>query len=250
MIIAKRHFVKFYLAVLSYMIFFLIMALLVWGLREQASSKIGYIVMILMGTACGFLFFYTPYVYYKKSPLITVDDYSISFNDEVYFWKDLNNIKMTGKKYFGFLSNSNKEATSMIFSGNKEKYFFDDMYENSPKIKTFIQITIIDKQEHVLNPAINTSYSNNLASDLRFDSNSASDVISVDQHKFKTDPLFEVQVPNIISKHITYYNGFQLFCIEGIVLWILFILFLAVSLFTFSQSKTGVSLGFCILTVI
>lgn len=87
---------------------------------------------------------YTLYKFFKTAPNIELDNQSITFNrSEIYFWKDLEKLELTGKRPFLFLTE--REGVILKFKGERERFFLDDMYANIPEIKKFIQFVIIDK---------------------------------------------------------------------------------------------------------
>lgn len=173
---------KFYLSIALYVLFFLVMALIVGGLHGQAKSKAGEVMMILMSAGLVFGAFYTVIRFFKNAPKIAVDDKSISFNDSTYYWKDLKNIEMTGKRPFKFIGEQ-REGVLLKFNGQDERYIFDDMYGNAAEIKRFIQQTVV-----VESPSEFT----------------------------KTDHNVPV---GAMPKSFKYYKGVQFFCFEGIALW-------------------------------
>jgi hypothetical protein len=91
------------------------------------------------------LAFYTVYRYYKNAPKIRVDNSNISFNDKRFALSDLEHVELTGKRNFPYLFSFPMEATTLQFKGGETKYIFDDMYENSWQLKSFLKETIIDK---------------------------------------------------------------------------------------------------------
>lgn len=197
-----RHPVKFYLALVGFVSFWLVMALLIGTLHNQAISSLGNIVMLLASAGLAFMAVYTITSYYKNAPNIVVTPDTISLNNDTYYWKDLEKIEMTGKRSFRFLG-ERKEAMSLKFKGEKERYVFDDMYENSPAIKSFIA-------------EITGNYLQSKES-----------VTSAEIGKFN-------------SGEIKFYKGYQLLCIDGIALWIFCAgaLYSAVMIFIIPQKKT------------
>lgn len=84
--------------------------------------------------------------YIKRSPKIVVDNEKIIINKKLYYWKDIQNIRLTGKKGFGFF-NYQMEVATLNFN-NKTELIFDDMYSNSWEIKSFIQQIVIEKKDN------------------------------------------------------------------------------------------------------
>jgi hypothetical protein len=83
--------------------------------------------------------------YIKRSPKIVVDNEKIIIKRNTYYWKDLQNVKLTGKKGFGFF-NYQMEVATLNFTDKKTEFIFDDMYSNSWEIKSFIQQIVIQKK--------------------------------------------------------------------------------------------------------
>ena len=99
----------------------------------------------------GFLLYimavYSIISYFKNSPTIVVDTSKISFNDKTYFWTEVLKIDLTGKRPFKYFINFPMEGTMLTFKDGTVKYFFDDIYSNSWKIKSFIQQIVINKKD-------------------------------------------------------------------------------------------------------
>ncbi|HTD98653.1 MAG TPA: hypothetical protein VK668_05180 [Mucilaginibacter sp.] len=203
-IISERHFFKFYISILLFALFWGLLSLATGVLSDQGTTLFGRIMMIAMSAGLAFMVFYTIFRYYKNAPRIVVNDNSIAFNSKVYYWRDLEKIEMTGKRPFKFMG-ERKEGVVLKFKGEKERYIFDDMYENTAQIKSFIQQVIIDKKPF--------------------------DIIS------KSEIVFSA-IANEIPK---YYKGLQFFCYEGAIIWFfilgfLYVLILSINTLNFEFS--------------
>ena len=84
--------------------------------------------------------------YIKYSRKIILDFEKIIIKGKTYYWKDIQNVKMTGKKGFGLFSYQ-MEVTTLKFENNITEYIFDDMYSNSWEIKSFIKQIVVDKKD-------------------------------------------------------------------------------------------------------
>jgi hypothetical protein len=102
---------------------------------------------LVFGCLLFFMAVYSIIRYFKNSPKVVVDKRQISINDETYYWTEVAQIDLTGKRPFKYLVNFPMEGTMLTFKDGTTKYFFDDMYSNSWKIKSFIQQVIINKKE-------------------------------------------------------------------------------------------------------
>jgi len=180
---SQRSFRHFFLSIFFFDLFFLTLAFFVWAIRDQAVSTTGYYSMLLIVLILILGAIYVPYRYYKNAPNISINEESISFNKEKLNWTDLEEIEMTGKRPFKFMW-ERREGLMLKFKGITERYIFDDLYENTPAIKTFIQTITLGQQLP----------------------NSTNSVFSGDQ--------------SIESGKFVYYKSYQLFCIEGIALWL------------------------------
>jgi hypothetical protein len=110
-------------------------------------------ILIFLCPVSLFMAFYIVFRYIKNAPMISVDKTKIEFNDETFYWDNLDKIELTGKKSFKFIFNVPMEGSMLQFKDGTLKYFFDDMYSNTWQIKSFIQQIIINKQQ---NPEIPT----------------------------------------------------------------------------------------------
>ena len=151
-ITTARSILKFYIPIILGFIFFLIMGgfLIIKAIdpAQRADLKNGGIVLApLFGALVVFLGFYTIYRYFKNSPIIRVDQDTISINRVVYNWTDIKDIALTGKQPFKYtFLNFPMEGAKLTLNDGKIIYIFDDMYSNSSQLKLFIQEVAIDKR--------------------------------------------------------------------------------------------------------
>jgi ABC-type multidrug transport system fused ATPase/permease subunit len=151
-IISQRHKLKFYFSILFGAIFLLGMgtALLIVFIKSSSRGDLkskDYLMPVFSLTAYS-IAIYTVYRYYRNAPKIQVDSELISFNHETFSWTDLTKIELTGKKPFQYLIDFPMEAT-LQFKDGRKKYIFDDMYENSWEIKSFLKQVVVDKKEFI-----------------------------------------------------------------------------------------------------
>lgn len=134
--------------------------------------------------------------YIKNTPKIILDFEKITIKNRTYYWKDIKNIKMTGKKGFGLFSYQ-MEVTTLVFENNITEYIFDDMYSNSWEIKSFIKQIVVDKK-----------------------------------NKFEISTN-ETNKKDIEKEHFEEFKGNPFFSFRGIMMWslILFLLFMTFSPF-------------------
>ena len=136
--------------------------------------------------------------YIKNTPKMILDFEKITIKNKIYYWKDIQNIKMTGKKGFGLFSYQ-MEVTTLEFENNITEYIFDDLYSNSWEIKSFIKQIVVDKK----------------------------DKLEIEQHKVSNN--------DIENERFAEFKGNPIFSFRGIMLWSLIILF--VGMIVFSKSK-------------
>ena len=150
--------------------------------------------------------------YIKNSPKIILDFEKIKIKDKTYYWKDIQNVKMTGKKGFGLFSYQ-METTTLNFKNNTE-YIFDDMYSNSWEIKSFIKQIVVDKKD-----------------------------------KFEVSAI-EIADKEIEKENFEEFKGSPIFSFRGIMLWSLIIFFIGMIIFSkgkISQMKGLIFLiPFCV----
>jgi hypothetical protein len=103
--------------------------------------------MLVLGCFLFFMAFYSIVRYFKNSPKVVIDKRQISINQETYYWTEVAEIDLTGKRPFKYLRNFPMEGIMLTFKGGKVKYLFDDMYSNTWQIKSFIQQVIINKND-------------------------------------------------------------------------------------------------------
>jgi hypothetical protein len=200
----QRSFRHFYLAIFLLNFYLLGLAFIVWCLRNEALSEIGYFIMILMAAILVFAAIYTAFRYYRNVPLISVDEESISLGNSIFYWKDLENIEMTGKRPFKFMWEQ-KEGMLLKFQGQKEMYIFDDLYENISEIKSFVETVAVDRV--------------------------------VPNEPIPDSPPVRGEEPHL--EKARYYKGFPLYSFEGIMLWGMIAFFLHYSGYGFSKAQSN-----------
>lgn len=113
-------------------------------------------LMPIFGALVYFIGFSFAKSYIKNTPKIILDFEKITIKNRTYYWKDIQNVKMTGKKGFGLLRYQ-MEVTTLQFQNKITEYIFDDMYSNSWEIKSFIKQIVVDKNDKFV---INTNETN------------------------------------------------------------------------------------------
>ncbi len=151
-IVSKRSFFGFYFYLAVASLLCLLLGFMTIGLfihlyqsPEFETRNYGLLPMF-----CGIiaLMVYLFYRLIKRSPGISVDEYSITFNNKVtYQWADIDKITLNGKA--GFLFFYEKEAMTLKFKDGKTFYMIDDLYSNLWQIKLFIKYRVIDKAKNV-----------------------------------------------------------------------------------------------------
>jgi len=96
-----------------------------------------------VGCFFGFSMFYA---YWKNSPKITIDKNTIKIGNHTFYFKDIKNIVLTGKKSLGIFP---MESTTLLFKNGTKKILFDIMYSNSSEIKLFLEQVVLNKQEYI-----------------------------------------------------------------------------------------------------
>lgn len=90
--------------------------------------------------------------YIGNYPKIVVDSFQISFNKQVYYWKDIKRIELTGLQPFNCGFTWQKYGACLTFKDGRVKYFYDALYANTHHIKWFIHQSIINKRIPVAPP--------------------------------------------------------------------------------------------------
>jgi hypothetical protein len=150
-ITSKRHILRFYLTVIFGTLSFLgmgsaLVILFITSLNNgELTSKLYFGLVFSAG--CYFMAGYTVYNYLRNSPIVKVDKEKIYFNQEIFYWKQLQNIELTGKKDFKYFGKYSCEATTIYFNSEQTKIIFDDMYSNAWEIKLFIQQNVLNENK-------------------------------------------------------------------------------------------------------
>lgn len=149
----KRHLIKFYLVLVFAFLFLcglgtLLMFVSIDLLQKDQHATKDYLLPVL-SFPLYFLAVSMVYIYWKMSPIITIDKHIIFFGTQTFYLKNIKDVRLTGKMPFRYyFMTFPMEGTAIIFNDGTEKILFDDMYSNSWEIKSFLEQTVIDKQEY------------------------------------------------------------------------------------------------------
>ncbi|HYG36997.1 MAG TPA: hypothetical protein VD908_00195 [Cytophagales bacterium] len=151
-ITTRRHPIKFY-AVLTFGFLFLcalgtILLFVSIDILQKGQPAIKEYFMPVFCFAVYFLAFSMVYVYWKNSPKIIIDKYTIKVGERTFYLKDIKDIILTGKMTFPYIIKFPMEGTAILFNDGSKKILFDDMYSNSWQIKSFLEQVVINKQEY------------------------------------------------------------------------------------------------------
>ncbi len=140
-IISKRHFYKFYLALILVNAFFLILISVSheYFKHNNKSFAIAFLIFtaIAISINVGFI---------KNAPSITINKKGITFKNQFYSWYDLSSVKLTGKGGMIFTSG---ECATLTFNNSVEIQIIDDFYSNISEMKCFIQQIVIEKKNKI-----------------------------------------------------------------------------------------------------
>jgi len=86
--------------------------------------------------------------YYKLVPIITIDDKTISFNEERFPLVDLQKVELTGRRNLPIFGRFMTEAATLYLNDGQTRLIYDDMYENSWELKLYLKQVVIDKENY------------------------------------------------------------------------------------------------------
>ena len=176
-------------------------------LNNEIEIKIYF--MLIFGILVYLIGFTFAKSYIKNSPKIILDFEKITIKNKTYYWKDIQNLKMTGKKGFGLFS-FQMEVTTLKFENNTTEYIFDDMYSNSWEIKSFIKQIVVDKKD-----------------------------------KFETT-VNKIVEKDIEKENFEEFKGNPFFSFRGIIMWSLILFFVFLLIFTNGKMSKSNALKFFI----
>ena len=156
-ITTRRDFLRFYVLMLFFFLFCVVLGGFIMYMAFYLPPKDGHksssdYILLPLGALLVFMGFYTVYSFFKKSPIITVNNNSIWFNKDEYNWADIKDIILTGKQPFWSAFDAPMEGAKFTCRDGTELYMFDYMYTNSGAVKSFIQQVIIDKSSYATVP--------------------------------------------------------------------------------------------------
>lgn len=145
-IISKRHAFNFYGILIFVSLFFggigsfILFEIADWSQKGKTDLAIGIFVYLFV-----LLFIYS---FVRNTPAITLNEHYIKFGKKSFRLKDIEEVKLTGKRYFRYIFFTYMEATTLVFKDGTEKVIFDSVYSNSHKIKSFLKQVVIDEKEY------------------------------------------------------------------------------------------------------
>ncbi len=95
-IISKRHWLKFYVGLLAITLCIVLLAFAVFAVRTQANAPNGEVLLCILSA----LLLLAPLViitYFVNVPNVTVTSEYIKINQKLYYWSDVEEVKLTGK---------------------------------------------------------------------------------------------------------------------------------------------------------
>lgn len=153
----KRHPTQFYLTLASVALFCFGVAALTLSnsfdhFQNSGGATQNDYLAILFSFALLFIGLYTILAYARNAPHIIADAVQISFNKQVYYWKDIRAIELTGYQPFYFLFTYPQSGARLTFKDGRIKYIYDNLYSNTYLLKWFIQQAVINKRAVVEMP--------------------------------------------------------------------------------------------------
>ena len=152
MIVSKRHFFKFYFALVFSTLFFIALIIIliytyIKRINDNASKNFDFL-MPIFAIFILLLAIYNIYRCIKNAPNIKMDKDFISFNNEIFSTEDIGKVILSGKHDFNndFFILTEIEGASIKFKNGIKKIIFDDMYSNTWEMKSFLKQVIIDKK--------------------------------------------------------------------------------------------------------
>src|SRR5690606_36813506 len=136
-IISKRHAFNFYGILIFVSLFFGgIGSFILFEIVDLSESNAKDLIAIGIFVYLFVLLFI--YSFVRNTPAITLNEHYIKFGKKSFRLKDIEEVKLTGKRYFRYI----------FFKYGTEKVIFDSVYSNSHKIKSFLKQVVIDEKEY------------------------------------------------------------------------------------------------------
>lgn len=117
---------------------------------DQGLTKPSDYLMLILALGVLFMGIYTIIRYHKNAPKIIVDDNFISFNTETFSLTEIKKVHLTGKRPFPYVVDFPMEAATLYFKDGQKRFIFDDMYENTWELKSYLKQVVIDKKHFTL----------------------------------------------------------------------------------------------------
>ncbi len=154
---SRRHLTQFYLTLAFVALFCFGVAALTLSNAFDHFQNIGGATQndwlaILFSFGILFIGLYTIFAYARNCPNIIVDAVEISFNKQIYYWKDIRAIELTGYQPFYFLFTYPQPGARLTFKDGGIRYIYDNLYSNTYLLKWFIQQAIINKRTPIERP--------------------------------------------------------------------------------------------------
>ncbi len=148
-IVSKRHRLRFYGALFLLVMFCFLLgtAILVifYKLYQTEIRRFRDYFLLALGIGAYSGIFTSIYTYYRCVPIIQINDHEITFNRETYALDEIEHVELTGT---GDFANLSFEAATLKFRDGRTRCVFDDMYENSGELKSFLKQVVVEKQSY------------------------------------------------------------------------------------------------------
>lgn len=120
----------------------------------QQKTTTGEQISMLFGIGLIITSFYGSWSFWEQAPSVVLDTEKLIYNGtEVFYWKDLERLELTGKHHSKRLW-ATGEGVQMLFKGNVKRVFFDHMYQNSWLMKLFLEQIVLEQQSRISLPGV------------------------------------------------------------------------------------------------
>src|SRR5688500_18287624 len=111
-IVSRRHKVRFYATIVLAILFYGALGTGMITFYKRVKNPVTPALSVFVYAFAG----YTVYRYYKNAPVIKLDGNQISFNAKTFSLSDLQNLQLTGKQHFPYITSFPKEAAALYFN--------------------------------------------------------------------------------------------------------------------------------------
>jgi len=161
---SRRHILNFY-AVIGFAILFFggigsFAGFIFFKMKTMEDFRTSYYIILLISLSFLYRAYYTVKAYIVNTRTVFLDLNNITIGKDTFPIRDIKEMVLKGKVPFNYFGQFSMEGSKLIFNNGVVKYLYDDIYENSAEIKSFLDQVVIKKKKYVASAMDDNNFAN------------------------------------------------------------------------------------------